>query len=178
MNVVFLPLVSIFLFIISNAYWIFELLIHMSISGPTEDVVEESAQNSTYKNVVTFATDKAKENAKKFEAMKSLSTWRKIFFPLHKICFIGCFLLWQTMVIGCYFSFRGFENEFYLKITVYSFIGFCILANCHLVLLVIAMDIMAPLAAVCLLFYPCCVMLCFRRKSQVTTDCTSENASN
>ena len=177
-NVVLLPLISIFLFLVSNCCWIFELLICMSMAGPTENAGIETDPDSTYKNVIKFAADKAKDSAKEIDVIKSISPWKKVFFSLHKICFVGFFLLWQTMVIGCYFSFNGFENELYLKITMYSFIGLSVLANCHLVLLVVTIDVMAPLVACSLLLYPCCVMLCFQRKSRVTTDCATEDVSN
>ena len=170
---IFLPLFSILLFLIANSYWVVEILITVNLRLSQSDELQKKLQsdhNTMMVDAVGYAMDKAQNTQQRLDDIQNISTTKKVLYALSEFPVILMLLLWEAMVLCVCLAFGGYENT---ANNIYVISGFglvTIIANWHLILLVVVMNGSLVVILPGVVLYPLSLMLCFWKKPTVSPE--------
>ena len=162
-----LPLYSIVVFILANAFWVMELLLRVNIRiGKDEDFNQELTKQYgvIVSDALTYTMKKVQSNEERLEEIRLTPLPKKFIYGAIEPLNAFLLVFWQIIVITALIVFAPFPNDTVLSISLQIvFAVVLLLANGHTFIVAVAADfvVVASLLGGCC--YPACIAVCCRK---------------
>ena len=166
-----LPLCSIVIFILANAFWVTELLLRVNIRiGKDEDFNKELEKQYGViaSDALTYTMKKVQSNEERLEEIILTSLAKKFIYGAIEPLNAFLLVFWQIIVITPLIVFAPFPNNTILGISLQIVFAFVLLqANVHTFIVAVAADCVVVACLLGVLCYPVCIAVCCRKTYMV-----------
>ena len=164
-----LPWFSLVLSLLANSYYIMDLLISVNVqlaqkSTDVQDQLKDE-YGGALEDALQFASTRSADAQTQLDALRAMSSFRKLLHGLNELYVIFLVFLWQLLAIMPLVFFRARLTRWTWIVDGIYFLLVAI-SNWQLFLLSLIIDAAIPFLAIGFLLYPLSIYILFRRKMQ------------